>query len=182
MSAPFFELQAVDPTGARAGVLHTEHGDVPTPVFMPVGTQGAVKTATAEQLESIGARLILANTYHLYLRPGAARVEATGGVHGLAAWRGARPAEMAGSAVHGRLVCDFLRILDPASGQPPAAADEEAGTPGIHRKCAPGATPEPLADWLKTLAPVLEENDVEPLADRLRARLPQFVSTGQGGN
>ena len=89
MSAPFFELQAVDPTGARAGVLHTEHGDVPTPVFMPVGTQGAVKTATAEQLESIGARLILANTYHLYLRPGAARVEATGGVHGLAAWRGA---------------------------------------------------------------------------------------------
>ncbi len=100
----------------------------------------------------------------------------------LRSWRNQRPAEMAGSAVHGRLICDFVRILDPASNEPDGEADEDRVTPGIHRKCAPGATPEPLADWLKTLAPVLEENDVEPLADRLRARLPQFVSTGQGGN
>lgn len=84
---PFFTLEAVDPeTGARAGRLTTDHGEVLTPVFMPVGTQGAVKALTAEQLETLGARIILANTYHLYLRPGAARVAAAGGVHGLAAW------------------------------------------------------------------------------------------------
>ena len=85
---PFFTLEAVDPeTGARAGRLHTDHGEVLTPVFMPVGTQAAVKTLTAEQLEDLDAQIILANTYHLYLRPGAARVAAAGGVHGLAAWR-----------------------------------------------------------------------------------------------
>ena len=55
---------------ARAGILHTEHGDVATPLFMPVGTQASVKTISPRELEEIGAQIILANTYHLYLRPG----------------------------------------------------------------------------------------------------------------
>lgn len=57
-------------TGARRGVIHTPHGDIQTPVFMPVGTQATVKSMTPEELEEIGAQIILSNTYHLYLRPG----------------------------------------------------------------------------------------------------------------
>lgn len=57
-------------TGARRGVIHTPHGDIQTPVFMPVGTQATVKALTPEELNEIGAQIILSNTYHLYLRPG----------------------------------------------------------------------------------------------------------------
>ncbi len=85
---PFFELLATDAkTGARAGVLHTDHGDIPTPIFMPVGTQATVKTMTPEQLEEIAAAVILANTYHLYLRPGSETVAAAGGIHRYMSWR-----------------------------------------------------------------------------------------------
>jgi len=73
---------------ARAGVLRTAHGDVPTPVFMPVGTAGTVKAMTADQVRATGARLILGNTYHLMLRPGADRVEALGGLHRFMDWPG----------------------------------------------------------------------------------------------
>lgn len=73
-------------TGARRGVLHTPHGDVQTPVFMPVGTAGAVKAMPHEWLESLDAGIILANTYHLYLRPGHERIERLGGLHQFAAW------------------------------------------------------------------------------------------------
>ncbi len=64
-----FELLAQDGE-ARAGIFHTPHGDIPTPVFAPVGTQATVKAVTPAQLEETGATLVLANTYHLYLRPG----------------------------------------------------------------------------------------------------------------
>ncbi|MCP4548233.1 MAG: tRNA guanosine(34) transglycosylase Tgt [bacterium] len=84
---PFFELQATDPdTGARAGMLHTDHGDIPTPIFMPVGTQATVKTVTGDQLVDLGAKIILANTYHLYLRPGTDLVAEVGGVHRFMGW------------------------------------------------------------------------------------------------
>jgi queuine tRNA-ribosyltransferase len=73
---------------ARAGVLHTAHGPVDTPVFMPVGTAGTVKAMTADAVRSTGARLVLGNTYHLMLRPGAERVEALGGLHRMMDWRG----------------------------------------------------------------------------------------------
>jgi queuine tRNA-ribosyltransferase len=76
-------------TNARQGVLHTLHGDVPTPVFMPVGTAGAVKAMSAESLEALDARIILANTYHLYLRPGRQRIEKLGGLHKFTSWNGA---------------------------------------------------------------------------------------------
>lgn len=73
---------------ARAGVLHTPHGDVPTPVFMPVGTQATVKTMSPRDLREVGASLILANTYHLYLRPGAETVAKLGGLHRFMGWDG----------------------------------------------------------------------------------------------
>jgi queuine tRNA-ribosyltransferase len=76
-------------TGARRGVLHTSHGDIPTPVFMPVGTAGAVKAMSMESLEALDARIILANTYHLYLRPGYERIEKLGGLHSFNSWNGA---------------------------------------------------------------------------------------------
>lgn len=83
---PFsFELHTTD-SGARAGTLSTDHGEILTPVFMPVGTQAAVKGATTRVLEEIDARIILANAYHLFLRPGVDIVEQAGGIHRFMNW------------------------------------------------------------------------------------------------
>jgi queuine tRNA-ribosyltransferase len=82
-----FELIAQDGE-ARAGVFHTPHGDIPTPIFAPVGTQGTVKSLTQAQLTTLDAKLILANTYHLYLRPGDDLVAEMGGLHTFMAWDG----------------------------------------------------------------------------------------------
>ncbi|MBA2374823.1 MAG: tRNA guanosine(34) transglycosylase Tgt [Rubrobacter sp.] len=73
---------------ARAGVLHTPHGSVPTPTFMPVGTKGTVKGLTPGDLENIGAGVVLGNTYHLYFRPGVEIVKEAGGLHGFSRWGG----------------------------------------------------------------------------------------------
>ena len=73
---------------ARAGVLHTAHGDIQTPVFMPVGTAGTVKAMTADAVRATGAGLVLGNTYHLMLRPGAERIAALGGLHRFMDWPG----------------------------------------------------------------------------------------------
>lgn len=73
-------------TSARLGVLRTRHGDVETPVFMPVGTQGTVKAMTQEELREIGFRIILGNTYHLYLRPGHELIREAGGLHRFMSW------------------------------------------------------------------------------------------------
>ena len=74
-------------TGARRGVIHTPHGDIQTPVFMPVGTQATVKSMTPEELkEEIKAEIILSNTYHLYLRPGSKIVREAGGLHKFMNW------------------------------------------------------------------------------------------------
>ncbi len=75
-------------TVARAGMIHTPHGDIPTPVFAPVGTLGTVKAMTPLDLRELGASLILANTYHLYLRPGAELVAHMGGLHRFMGWDG----------------------------------------------------------------------------------------------
>ncbi len=85
-SLPFqFERIAQD-GDARAGVFHTPHGDIPTPIFAPVGTQATVKAVTPAQLHEIGASLVLSNTYHLYLRPGADLVAEMGGLHRFMNW------------------------------------------------------------------------------------------------
>jgi len=81
-----FELLARDGR-ARLGVLRTGHGEVQTPAFMPVGTRGAVKTQGSEDLERLGAEIVLANTYHLYLRPGVELVGDQGGLHRFMAWK-----------------------------------------------------------------------------------------------
>jgi len=82
-----FDLLAQD-GHARAGVFHTPHGDIPTPVFAPVGTQATVKSLTQRQLEELDAKMILANTYHLYLRPGDDLIAELGGLHRFMGWDG----------------------------------------------------------------------------------------------
>ncbi|MBN8862207.1 MAG: tRNA guanosine(34) transglycosylase Tgt [Sphingobacteriales bacterium] len=85
-----FELQARD-TGskARAGIIRTDHGEIRTPIFMPVGTVGSVKAVTQQQLRhDVQAQIILGNTYHLYLRPGLQVLEAAGGLHKFNGWQG----------------------------------------------------------------------------------------------
>ena len=76
-------------TQARAGRITTRHGEVSTPAFMPVGTQATVKTLTPDELKAAGADILLANTYHLYLRPGVETVRALGGLHRFMGWHGA---------------------------------------------------------------------------------------------
>ena len=73
-------------TGARRGVIHTPHGDIQTPVFMPVGTQATVKALTPEELKELNAQIILSNTYHLFLRPGHELVKEAGDLHGFMNW------------------------------------------------------------------------------------------------
>lgn len=74
---------------ARSGILMTEHGNIATPVFMPVGTQGIVKAMTHKELEEMGVTMTLANAYHLYLRPGDELIQRMGGVHAFSGWKGA---------------------------------------------------------------------------------------------
>jgi len=82
-----FQFDILDKeANARAGLFHTPHGDIPTPVFAPVGTQATVKSITPLQLEEIGASLVLSNTYHLYLRPGSETVDKMGGLHRFMNW------------------------------------------------------------------------------------------------
>ena len=82
-----FDLHAQDGS-ARTGTFHTPHGDIPTPIFAPVGTQATVKSLTQRHLEELDAKLILANTYHLYLRPGDDLIAELGGLHHFMSWDG----------------------------------------------------------------------------------------------
>ena len=93
MTAPFtFELIAQDEqTGARAGVFHTPHGAIETPVFMPVGTQATVKTLDQEDLVEAQTQIILGNAYHLYLRPGHRLIDQAGGLRCLHELAGSHP-------------------------------------------------------------------------------------------
>ena len=88
MDKTFFNLQATDThSSARAGVVHTDHGDILTPIFMPVGTVGTVKGVHKRELEDeIKAQIILGNTYHLYLRPGTKILQQAGGLHRFEGW------------------------------------------------------------------------------------------------
>ena len=82
-----FELLRKDPSsGARLGRIHTTHGEVNTPIFMPVATQGTVKSLIPETVQNLGAEIILANTYHLYLRPGHETIRKLGGLHKFMNW------------------------------------------------------------------------------------------------
>ncbi|MDA8140818.1 MAG: tRNA guanosine(34) transglycosylase Tgt [Desulfobacteraceae bacterium] len=86
-TAPFFQLLKTCPnTSARAGRIRTPHGEIQTPIFMPVGTQATVKALSPEELEAVGAQIILGNTYHLYLRPGTEVIGRFNGLHGFMNW------------------------------------------------------------------------------------------------
>ena len=94
---------------ARAGMLETAHGPIATPVFMPVGTAGTVKAMTADQVRATGASIVLGNTYHLMLRPGAERVERLGGLHRFMDWAGPILTDSGGFQV---MSLSALRTLD----------------------------------------------------------------------
>ncbi len=83
-----FEVTHVDPSGARTGILHTRHGDVETPMFMPVGTLATVKTLDPDEIKGLGSGVILSNAYHLHLRPGEDIVERAGGLHAFMGYDG----------------------------------------------------------------------------------------------
>ncbi|NMA02413.1 MAG: tRNA guanosine(34) transglycosylase Tgt [Clostridia bacterium] len=86
MSFKFELIKECKDTKARVGKLHTPHGIIETPIFMPVGTQATVKSLSPEELEDLGAQIILSNTYHLYLRPGHDLVQEAGGLHKFMNW------------------------------------------------------------------------------------------------
>lgn len=97
-----FDVDAHDPgSSARAGRLHTAHGEVPTPIFMPVGTLGTVKGVHPHELKTdIRAHIVLGNTYHLYLRPGTDILEKAGGLHAFTTWDGPMLTDSGGFQVH----------------------------------------------------------------------------------
>ena len=88
MSKPFsYEVTHVcKQSGARLGVLHTPHGDIQTPIYMPVGTAACVKAMTPREMEEIGTQILLSNTYHLHLRPGEKLIQEAGGLHKFMSW------------------------------------------------------------------------------------------------
>ncbi|MBK7940477.1 MAG: tRNA guanosine(34) transglycosylase Tgt [Flavobacteriales bacterium] len=107
-----FELLRTDPAGhARAGVLHTDHGAIPTPVFMPVGTLGAVKAVHPRELrQDLDAPIMLSNTYHLYLRPGTEVIEHAGGLHRFNGWDRPILTDSGGFQVHS--LSDIRKITE----------------------------------------------------------------------
>jgi queuine tRNA-ribosyltransferase len=105
-----FEVLEKDATGARRGRLTTPHGAIETPAFMPVGTAATVKGLTQEALETLGAKIILANTYHLYLRPGHELIHKLGGLHSFMAWNGALLTDSGGYQVFS--LAELRKITD----------------------------------------------------------------------
>jgi queuine tRNA-ribosyltransferase len=106
-----FQFQTISTIGkARAGIFTTPHGEIETPVFMPVGTQATVKAVTPAQLEEIGVRILLSNTYHLYLRPSADLVAELGGLHQFMNWKGAILTDSGGFQVFS--LGDLRKITD----------------------------------------------------------------------
>ena len=85
---PFSLLKTPGQSKARLGLLKTAHGDIPTPIFMPVGTAASVKAVSPHNLQEMGAKIILANTYHLHLRPGTPLIAKMGGIHKFSGWHG----------------------------------------------------------------------------------------------
>jgi queuine tRNA-ribosyltransferase len=105
-----FEVTKVDPSGARLGRMTTPHGTIETPAFMPVGTAGTVKAMTQAALEELHVTLLLANTYHLYLRPGHELIRRMGGLHNFMSWRGGILTDSGGFQVFS--LADLRKVSD----------------------------------------------------------------------
>jgi queuine tRNA-ribosyltransferase len=115
-----FEITARDPQSrARAGLITTAHGPVETPVFMPVGTRGTVKSLTPDEVRAAGAQIILGNTYHLYLQPGHELIARLGGLHRFMAWRGPILTDSGGFQVFSLV---YGGIADEVKGRRPTQA------------------------------------------------------------
>jgi len=110
---------------ARAGVFHTPHGDIPTPVFAPVGTAATVKGVPPRDLKELGATLVLSNTYHLYLRPGDELVARMGGLHQFMQWDGPLLTDSGGIQEEGPSLGKPILVLRDKTERPEAV---EAGT------------------------------------------------------
>ena len=110
MSIGFELIHQDKTTRARAGILHTPHGEVRTPLFMPVGTQGTVKAMTPEELVENGTQMLLSNTYHLYLRPGHRIVQGLGGLHKFMNWGGPILTDSGGFQIYS--MADLAKVTD----------------------------------------------------------------------
>jgi len=107
---PFTLLCKDEKTSARVGVLHTFHGDIETPVFMPVGTQGSVKSVAPDRLQEIGVKILLGNSYHLHLRPGEDIIKEAGGLHRFMSWDGSILTDSGGFQIFS--LADLVQIND----------------------------------------------------------------------
>jgi hypothetical protein len=138
-------------TGARVGRVETPHGEFDTPAFMPVGSRGAVKGVTADQLRACGAQIVLANTYHLLLRPGPDIVRGLGGLHGFMGWDGPILTDSGGYQVFS---LSHINAIDDDGvtfrfGRSSTAAPSVLG-PG--RPCPSRTTSAPTSSWPSTTA------------------------------
>lgn len=117
--------------GARAGVLHTTHGLVPTPAFIPLATKGTVRGLESREVAELGYELILGNTYHLFVSPGADRIAAAGGLHGFMGWEGALITDSGGfqvfSLAHGGVADEVKGKGRPGGGQGSVISIDEEG-------------------------------------------------------
>ena len=95
---------------ARVGILHTSHSDIPTPVFMPVGTQGTVKAMAPVRLKAVGVKMLLGNSYHLHLRPGEDLIREMGGLHRFMSWNGSILTDSGGFQIFS--LSDLVKIDD----------------------------------------------------------------------
>src|SRR5215475_2804936 len=113
-----FEIQSRDPhSRARAGLIRTAHGQIETPVFMPVGTRGTLKSLTPDEARDHGAQIILGNTYHLYLQPGHELIARMGGLHCFMRWDGPILTDSGGFQVFSLV---YGGIADEVKGRRPA--------------------------------------------------------------
>jgi len=121
-----FKIEKKLPSGlGRAGKISTPHGEIETPSFVVVGTKGSVKSLTPEQTEELGAQVVLANTYHLYLQPGQETLEKAGGLGKFMNWNGPTMTDSGGFQAFSLGVAFGLRLskIKGVSGRPSALAD-----------------------------------------------------------
>jgi queuine tRNA-ribosyltransferase len=158
-----FTLLATD-GAARSGAVHTAHGEIPTPAFMPVGTKATVKALHPDEVRAIGAHVVLANTYHLHFRPGEEVVERLGGVHGFSGWDGPVLTDSGGFQVFS--LRDTILALD----------DGGVTFRSVYDGSAERFTPEGVAEIQRRLgSDIAMCLDVCPPADLPRPELEQAV-------
>ena len=158
-----FSVEATD-GAARAGVLRTAHGEIPTPAFMPVGTKATVKTLHPDEVRAVGADVILGNTYHLHFRPGEDVIEEVGGLHAFSGWDGPILTDSGGFQVFS--LRDTLLAVD----------DDGVTFRSVYDGSAERFTPEGVCEIQRRLgSDIAMCLDICPPADVSRAELEQAV-------